>query len=126
MQQSLRLRVVARDFRTFRMAHLDPRFAAATGPSYARRDGVHPGRPGPNISRRMNHEPKLPRHLLRTRDRVDAVPHEDWRGWRLAEVIAISPARFIRAFGWALLPSRLPGLADRACRNAVRFTSTQH
>ena len=46
----------------------------------------------------MLQDPKLLRRLLRAKDRMDAASHEDWPVRRLAEVSALSPAHFARAF----------------------------
>ena len=46
----------------------------------------------------MGQSPELLRRLLRAKDRMDAAPHEDWPVQRLAQVSAVSPAHFARAF----------------------------
>jgi transcriptional regulator GlxA family with amidase domain len=46
----------------------------------------------------MSQDPKLLRRLLRAKDRIDGASHEDWPVRRLAEVSALSPAHFARAF----------------------------
>lgn len=46
----------------------------------------------------MNQNPDLLRRLLRAKDRMDGAPHEAWPVKRLAQVSAVSPAHFARAF----------------------------
>lgn len=67
----------------------------------------------------MPQDPKLLRRLLRAKDRMDAASHEDWPVRRLAEVSALSPAHFARAFklAFGLPPHRylLTRRIERAC-----------
>ncbi len=67
----------------------------------------------------MPQDPKLLRRLLRAKDRMDAASHEDWPVSRLAEVSALSPAHFARAFkqAFGLPPHRylLTRRIERAC-----------
>lgn len=46
----------------------------------------------------MNQSPELLRRLLRSKDRMDGAPHEEWPVKRLAEVSAVSVAHFAREF----------------------------
>lgn len=46
----------------------------------------------------MGQSPELLRRLLRAKDRMDAASHEAWPVQRLAQVSAVSPAHFTRAF----------------------------
>ncbi len=46
----------------------------------------------------MNQSPELLRRLLRSKDRMDGAPHEDWPIKRLALVSAVSVAHFAREF----------------------------
>lgn len=46
----------------------------------------------------MSQSPDLLRRLLRSKDRMDGAPHEDWPVKRLAEVSAVSEAHFAREF----------------------------
>jgi transcriptional regulator GlxA family with amidase domain len=46
----------------------------------------------------MNQNPELLRRLLRSKDRMDGAPHEEWPVKRLAEVSAVSAAHFAREF----------------------------
>jgi transcriptional regulator GlxA family with amidase domain len=46
----------------------------------------------------MKQSPELLRRLLRSKDRMDGAPHEDWPIKRLAQVSAISAAHFAREF----------------------------
>jgi transcriptional regulator GlxA family with amidase domain len=43
-------------------------------------------------------DPELLRRLLRAKDRMDAVSHEEWPVWRLARVSHVSEAHFARSF----------------------------
>lgn len=67
----------------------------------------------------MPQDPKLLRRLLRAKDRMDAASHEEWPVRRLAEVSALSPAHFARAFklAFGLPPHRylLTRRIERAC-----------
>lgn len=67
----------------------------------------------------MPQDPKLLRRLLRAKDRMDAASHEEWPVSRLAEVSALSPAHFARAFrlAFGLPPHRylLTRRIERAC-----------
>ncbi len=45
-----------------------------------------------------NQDPRLLRHLLRAKDRMDAASHEDWPVARLARVSNVSEAHFARSF----------------------------
>lgn len=47
---------------------------------------------------KMNQSPELLRRLLRSRDRMDGAPWEDWPVERLARVSAVSAAHFAREF----------------------------
>jgi len=46
----------------------------------------------------MTQSPLLLRRLLRAKDRMDALPHEEWPIRRLAQVSAVSEAYFTREF----------------------------
>ncbi len=46
----------------------------------------------------MTPGPELLRRLLRAKDRMDGASHEDWPVRRLAQVSAVSPSHFARAF----------------------------
>ncbi|HSC81820.1 MAG TPA: AraC family transcriptional regulator [Chitinolyticbacter sp.] len=46
----------------------------------------------------MGQSPELLRRLLRAKDRIDEAPHEDWLVPHLAQISAVSPAHFARAF----------------------------
>lgn len=46
----------------------------------------------------MSQNPELLRRLLRSKDRMDAAPHEDWPIKRLAQVSSVSVAHFAREF----------------------------
>ncbi|WP_340676829.1 AraC family transcriptional regulator [Paraglaciecola sp.] len=46
----------------------------------------------------MSQSPGLIRRLLRSKDRIDEAPHEEWPISRLAEVSAVSVAHFAREF----------------------------
>ncbi|AJQ94846.1 helix-turn-helix domain-containing protein [Gynuella sunshinyii] len=46
----------------------------------------------------MRQSPELLRRLLRSKDRMDGAPHEDWPIKRLAHVSAVSVAHFSREF----------------------------
>lgn len=46
----------------------------------------------------MSQSPKLLRRLLRSKDRMDGAPHEDWPISRLAQVSAVSKAHYAREF----------------------------
>lgn len=46
----------------------------------------------------MSQSPELLRRLLRSKDRMDGAPHEDWPIKRLAQVSAVSGAHFAREF----------------------------
>jgi len=46
----------------------------------------------------MSQSPELLRRLLRSKDRMDAAPHQEWPVKRLAEVSAVSEAHFAREF----------------------------
>ncbi|NMH66176.1 helix-turn-helix transcriptional regulator [Shewanella salipaludis] len=46
----------------------------------------------------MSQSPELLRRLLRSKDRMDGAPHEDWTVERLAQVSAVSVAHFSREF----------------------------
>lgn len=46
----------------------------------------------------VSQNPELLRRLLRAKDRMDAVPHEDWTVRRLARVSHVSEAHFARSF----------------------------
>lgn len=46
----------------------------------------------------MGQSPELLRRLLRSKDRMDGAPHQEWPVKRLAEVSAVSPAHFAREF----------------------------
>ena len=46
----------------------------------------------------MNQSPELLRRLLRSKDRMDGAPHEDWPIKRLAQVSSVSVAHFAREF----------------------------
>jgi transcriptional regulator GlxA family with amidase domain len=46
----------------------------------------------------MSQSPELLRRLLRSKDRIDGAPHEDWTICRLAQVSAVSAAHFARSF----------------------------
>ncbi|MDH5835251.1 helix-turn-helix transcriptional regulator [Luteimonas kalidii] len=73
----------------------------------------------------MPQDPKLLRRLLRARDRIDAASHEDWPVRRLAEVSAVSPAHFARAFRQAFgLPPHRYLLTRRIERAATLLRET--
>jgi len=67
----------------------------------------------------MNPPPQLLRRLLRAKDRMDAASHEAWPIGRLAQVSAVSPAHFARAFrdAFGLPPHRY--LLTRRIERAV-------
>ncbi|HEL4233808.1 TPA: helix-turn-helix transcriptional regulator [Stenotrophomonas maltophilia] len=67
----------------------------------------------------MNQSPELLRRLLRAKDRMDRVSHEEWSVARLAEVSAVSPAHFARSFkqAFGLPPHRY--LLSRRIERAV-------
>ncbi|OOG39465.1 helix-turn-helix transcriptional regulator [Polaromonas sp. A23] len=46
----------------------------------------------------MSQSPELLRRLLRSKDRMDGAPHEEWPVNRLAQVSAVSVAHFAREF----------------------------
>ena len=46
----------------------------------------------------MNQDPELLRRLLRAKDRMDAVSHEEWPVRRLAHASGVSEAHFARSF----------------------------
>jgi transcriptional regulator GlxA family with amidase domain len=46
----------------------------------------------------MSQDPELLRRLLRSKDRMDAVSHEEWPVRRLARVSGVSEAHFARSF----------------------------
>lgn len=46
----------------------------------------------------MNQSPEMLRRLLRAKDRMDGLSHEDWPIHKLAQVSAMSPAHFARSF----------------------------
>jgi transcriptional regulator GlxA family with amidase domain len=46
----------------------------------------------------MGQSPELLRRLLRSKDRMDGAPHEDWPITQLAQVSAVSVAHFAREF----------------------------
>ena len=73
----------------------------------------------------MPADPKLLRRLLRAKDRMDAASHEDWPVRRLAEVSAVSPSHFARAFKQAFgLPPHRYLLTRRIERAAALLRET--
>ena len=50
------------------------------------------------VRHKMSQSPELLRRLLRSKDRMDGAPHEDWPIKRLAQVSAVSVAHFSREF----------------------------
>lgn len=73
----------------------------------------------------MPPDPRLLRRLLRARDRMDAASHEDWPVRRLAEVSALSPAHFARAFKQAFgLPPHRYLLTRRIERASAMLRET--
>ena len=56
---------------------------------------TRPTRPVPTP---LEQDPVLLRRLLRARDRMDALSHEEWPVARLARVAHVSPAHFARSF----------------------------
>lgn len=73
----------------------------------------------------MHLDPKLLRRLLRARDRMDAASHEEWPVRRLAEVSAVSPSHFARAFKQAFgLPPHRYLLTRRIERAAALLRET--
>jgi transcriptional regulator GlxA family with amidase domain len=73
----------------------------------------------------MSPDPKLLRRLLRAKDRMDAASHEDWPVRRLAEVCAVSPPHFARAFKQAFgLPPHRYLLTRRIERAAALLRET--
>lgn len=71
------------------------------------------------VSENVGQSPELLRRLLRAKDRMDGASHEDWPVQRLAEVSAVSPAHFARAFkqAFGLPPHRY--LLTRRIERAV-------
>lgn len=49
----------------------------------------------------VNQNPQLLRRLLRAKDRMDAMPQEDWPVRRLAQISHVSEAHFARSFNEA-------------------------
>jgi transcriptional regulator GlxA family with amidase domain len=50
------------------------------------------------MAAKANRDPALLRRLLRAKDRMDAVSHEEWSVSRLARVSGVSEAHFARSF----------------------------
>ncbi len=50
------------------------------------------------MSEAPTQDPELLRRLLRAKDRMDAVSHEEWPVHRLAKVSGVSDAHFARSF----------------------------
>ncbi len=67
----------------------------------------------------MSQSPELLRRLLRAKDQIDRASHEDWPVLRLAEVSAVSPAHFARAFKQAFVVPPHRYLLSRRIERAV-------
>jgi AraC-like DNA-binding protein len=74
---------------------------------------------------RSSQHPKLLRRLLRAKDRIDAVPHEEWSVRRLARVSGVSEAHFARSFKQAFgVPPHRYLLARRVERATAMLRDT--
>lgn len=74
----------------------------------------------------MNQSPELLRRLLRAKDRMDALSHEEWPIRRLAQVSAVSQAHFARSFKQAFgVPPHRYLLARRIERAVALLRDTE-